>query len=229
MALPALTIADLYDILTKFFPIKAKMDIIKHINWVDILAVIIIIRMSYAAFREGLAHELFPLFATIFVMVLSLRYYSSFGSVISKQLFNVSIQFSNFVSFLMIAIASMLVLNLINALLNNIVKVQWNPIIEKFGGLIFGAVRAFITASLVLIILALMPLPYFQRSIKDKSLIGMHVLGIGPSIYGKVSPFLPNINIGGSAASKDEIMNNLVSVKSVSTTAKKEEDASRNK
>jgi len=205
------------------------MNILQHINWVDILVIIIVTRMSYVAFREGFTHEIFPLIGTTFVMVFSLHYYGKFGEIISRELFNASIQFANFASFVMIAVVLTTICKLLNTLLNKILKMQWNPIIEKFGGLILGVVRASITASLILTVLSLTPLPYFQWSIRDKSLTGVYVLGIGPSIYERVSCYLPTIRPGGTQASKTGVMNNLMSDKAISANAKKETNASPRK
>ncbi len=198
------------------------MDILKHINWIDILAIIVTLRISYVSFREGLTHEILPLIGTVLVMVFSLHYYNTLGETISQNLFGMPIQLANFLSFLILAICTWLVFRLLNALVNKIVNVQWHPIIEKFGGLVAGVARAFVTTSLILIILALAPLPYFQWSIRDRSVTGMYFLRIGPSIYSGVSKYFPSVKIGGPLLSAEEMVNKLVSDKLISPNVNKE-------
>lgn len=203
------------------------MDILRHINWIDILDVIIILRISYVSFREGLTHEIFPLIGTVLVMVFSLHYYTMLGETISINFFRMPVRLADFLGFLILAICTWLIFKALNALLNKIVSVQWHPLIEKFGGLIAGLVRAFVTTSLILIILALTPLPYFQWSIRDKSVTGMHFLRIGPGIYSSVSKYFPFVKIGGPALNTEEMVNKLISDKPISPNVNKEAGKAR--
>jgi hypothetical protein len=112
---------------------------------------------------------------------------------------------------------------LLGGLLGNIVKVQWHPVIEKFGGLIVGILRAYIVTGIILMVLALMPLPYLQWSIRDRSLTGKYVLMAGPEVYSRLSGFLPTIKVGENPLNKDAIAKNLMSDKSVSPKQEKKE------
>ncbi|MFA6078394.1 MAG: CvpA family protein [Candidatus Omnitrophota bacterium] len=206
----------IYDILSKFNPKKAVMDIVNHINWVDVLVAILLIRISYVAFQEGFTHEVFPLVGSIIVIVTSLHWYMTLGDLISRTFFNLPVQVTDFLGFLIIALAANIIVKLTSGLLNKIVKMQWHPLIEKFGGLILGIARASVVASLVLAVLALTPLPYLQRSIRDKSLTGVYFLRIGPSIYSKVAGFLPVMK-----ASRESLMSNLLLDKPISSKAVK--------
>ena len=191
------------------------MEIFSRINWVDVLVAIIMIRISYVAFRDGLSHEIFPFFGSIIAVVLGIHYYMRLGSFISQNLANVPVEISNFLSFLVLVVAISLLVRFLARFLEVIVKVQWHPVIEKFGGLIIGIMRAYIITGIILMVLALMPLSYLQWSIRDKSLTGKYVLMAGPEIYSRLSRFLPTIKIGEPALSKDVIVKNLMSDKSI--------------
>ena len=56
------------------------MDIIRRINWVDLLVVILILRISYVAFQEGLSHEIFPIIGGVVIIIVNLHYYERIGS-----------------------------------------------------------------------------------------------------------------------------------------------------
>lgn len=197
------------------------MEIISRINWVDVLVAILILRMSYVAFKEGLSHEIFPFIGSIVIVVLGLHYYTRMGLFISQILGGMPVEISNFFSFLILVAVMGFLVKLLKGILDKIVQVQWHPLIEKFGGLAVGIARAYIITSIVLIVLALMPLPYLQWSIRDRSLTGKYVLMAGPEIYGKVAAFLPTIKVGGEPLNKDLILKDLMSDKSIASEKEK--------
>lgn len=199
------------------------MEIVSRINWVDILVLILMVRMSFAALREGLSHEIFPFIGTIAIAVFSMFYYARIGSFLSQNLGNMPIQIANFFSFLVIIAVLGFLVKFLRAVLDNIVKVQWHPLIEKFGGIIVGMAKAYIITSLVLICLALMPLSYLQWSIRDKSLTGKYVLSAVPELYSRIAVFLPTIKAGEEPISKDTMIKNLMSDKSLSPKSDKKQ------
>lgn len=199
------------------------MDIIQRVNWVDVLVVILMLRMSYVAFQEGLSHVIFPTIAVLLVIIISLHYYQKIGSILSQNLVNIPIEVSNFLSFFTLAIIISLIFKLLRVILEKIIRVEWHPFIERFGGLIVGIVRASLIVSLVLTAIVLVPIRYFQWSIRDRSVAGMHFLRIGPNVYDKVSAFLPTVKIGGSEVKREDLINSLVSDKSIGKKAKRKD------
>jgi len=172
------------------------MELITKINWVDVLVAILMLRISYVAFRDGLSHEIFPFIGSILIMVLAMHYYTVLGSYISRNMMDMPIELANFLSFLVLVVALGFVVKLLRVLLDNIVKIQWHPIMEKLGGLAVGIMKAYVVTGIVLMTLSLMPLSYLQWSIKDKSLTGKYILMAGPRIYDRVGRFLPALKFG---------------------------------
>ncbi len=197
------------------------MDILARINWVDVLIIIIMFRMSYVAFQDGLSHEIFPLIASICTVTLGIRYYERLAAFLSRHAFNMPIDWASFLSFTTLVIGISIVFKLIRAVLDKIVKVAWHPAIEKFGGLVFGIIRASIVTSVILIILALLPMSYLTWSIKDRSLTGIYFLRIGPAIYESASKFLPGVRPAGSSA-ESGALKMLISEKSMSKPKKEQ-------
>jgi hypothetical protein len=107
------------------------------------------------------------------------------------------------------------IFKLLRIVYDKAVHVTWNPIVEKGGGLLFGFMRSFLVASVILMILALLPLPYMQHSIRDRSRVGMHFLRIVPDIYGKVSWLLPTFRSAEQDAGRRDIVRDLIADKSV--------------
>lgn len=169
------------------------MDIITKINWVDILIVIIIVRISYVALQDGLSHEIFPLIGTVLTAAISIHYYRDLALFIQNMV-KLSIPILNMLAFITLVIGVGLVFKLARALVDVLMKVTWHPLVEKSGGLVFGLLRASVVVSIVLTVMSLMPLSYLQYSIKDRSLTGSYFLKIAPEISSKVAWAFPTIS-----------------------------------
>jgi len=201
------------------------MDIISKINWVDILIVILVLRISYASSQEGLSHGIFPLIGNAFVLILGLHYYAVVGNLISSHLFNMPIALADFLGFLALVVALGFACKLLNALLVNILKTEWHPLIERWGGCLVGVLKACLIACIVVTILALMPLAYLQRSVRDRSMTGMYALRIGPAMYCKVARFLPSMGRDRLPPSEEILVSELAANKSMDWSAKRKPKA----
>jgi uncharacterized membrane protein required for colicin V production len=156
-----------------------------RLNWVDLLVLIVMLRTVYGAFKEGLSHEIFPLFASIASLLLALFYYEKIAAAAKNIPLPASVL--NFVAFFIIVFLCKIVFKILKGILDALIKVTWHPLIERLGGLLAGLVRGAVVTSTILIVLTLLPLSYLQWSIRDKSMSGMYFLRIGPVIYETIS------------------------------------------
>lgn len=188
------------------------MDIVTRLNWIDVIVIIVMLRTSYVAFQDGLSHEIFPLIGAVSTLIIALHYYNTLALAVTRNILQVNTAVACFFSFLALVIIIGIIFRLLRGVVDAIVKVSWHPVLEKFGGLIVGVIRASVVASTVLIILALLPLPYIQWSIRDKSVTGMYFLRIGPEMHANVTALLPG---GNKASTKESLINDIVSDKLV--------------
>ena len=191
------------------------MEILGRINWVDIFSIILLLRITYASFRGGLSHELFSTLGVFFNLIVSIHYYQKIGNFVSETVSGFPVALSNFFSFLLLSAALALLFRLIRMILDRVIKIEWHPFIEGFGGLVAGAVKAFMSVSLVLMLLILLPLPYMQWSVRDKSVTGMFFLSIGPTIYSKTYRQIPGIKAQGEPMDMNEFMRALTEDKAI--------------
>jgi uncharacterized membrane protein required for colicin V production len=166
------------------------MDILAKINWVDILIVIVVARISYVALQDGLSHEIFPLIGTIATGCISARYYNELAGYV-QGMTGLPIKAIEPVIFILLVIGIGLIFKMARFLVDLLVKVTWHPLVEKFGGLVFGLLRASVVISVVLMIMMLIPLSYLQYSINEKSLSGPYFLKVVPGISGKIAWVFP--------------------------------------
>ena len=198
-----------------FLLVRNIMEILTKINWVDVLIVILIVRTSYVSLQDGLSHELLPLVGSVCMLIFSLHYYTKIAAFLYYMGFTIPMVFLDLVGFIAAFVCIGLLFKLIKLFIDKIIKVSWHPLIERFGGLIAGVVRGAVLTSTILIIIVLIPLPYLQWSVRDRSLTGVYFLRIGPVIYEKLSAVLPTVKAGGSRVSSNEMVKKLVSDKSI--------------
>lgn len=196
------------------------MELLRHINWVDVLALIIILRISYVSFSHGLSHELFSLFGVYLNTVLVLHYYLRVGLFLSSAI-GLPHEISNFLSFLFLLVGIAFIVLFARKFVDLVVKVTWNPVIERIGGIVSGVARACLTVSLVLMLMMVTPLPYLQWSVRDRSLVGMFFLRIGPAAYAKTYALVPGFRKKSVALTRADMMAALTSDKVLSAAPKK--------
>jgi Colicin V production protein. len=167
------------------------MDLVTKINWVDVVVAILMLRISYVSFMDGLSHEIYPFVGSVLIMAIAMHYYTVLGDAMSRSMINMPVELANFLCFLGLVVVLGFLVKLSRVLLDKIVKVEWHPALEKFGGLAIGILKAYIITGIVFTTLSLMPLSYMQWSIKDKSLTGKYVLMSGPKINESIGRFLP--------------------------------------
>lgn len=166
------------------------MGIIREINWIDIVNVIILIRISYVALQDGLSHEIFPLIGTVISAAVSIRYYHPIALKVQEAI-QVTAPVLDLLSFVMLVAFIGLVIRLLKMLVDAIVKVTWHPFVEKFGGILSGIFRGSIIVSIALTVMTLTGLPYLQYSIKDRSFSGPFFLKVAPRISESLAWAMP--------------------------------------
>jgi len=187
-----------------------SMDILTKLNWVDILVIIVMLRTSYVAFQDGLSHEIPSLIGAYICLVFSLAYYKNIASSIYYNFAKIPIDLLNLTAFIFLFFVIGFIFRILKSILDKIVKVSWNPLIEKFGGLLAGIIKGGLVVSAILIVMVLTPLSYLKMSIMEKSLTGMYFLRIGPGVYSMVSGILPYSEMTGRPGSSEDIMRDLI-------------------
>jgi uncharacterized membrane protein required for colicin V production len=134
---------------------------------------------------DGLSHEIFPLAGSIVVFAVSLNYYDTLGAMISQGMSDVPRDITNLLGFVMLVVVAGFIVKFLKIIIDKIVRVQWHPFIEKFGGLFAGIAKAYVITAMILTVMVLTPLSYLQWSVREKSLTGRYFLMAGPFIHSK--------------------------------------------
>jgi len=176
------------------------VDIIKQFNWVDILIIIILFRIVYVAFKNGLTSDFFKFLGTIAAIYLSMHYYTLFSDWIGKQIpvagDKLPLEFLDFLSFLSIAIIGYLIFVLVRIAFSRFIQMKAVPKLNKWGGLLLGIGRGFLLTGLLTFMLVISSISYLKNSVTS-SYSGKYLLKIAPATYsllwnGFFSKIMPN-------------------------------------
>ncbi|MCM8781958.1 MAG: CvpA family protein, partial [Candidatus Omnitrophica bacterium] len=140
----------------------------QKINWTDLLVVILLIRSSYVGFTRGFSWEFFRLIGVVCAAIGAIYFYEDISLLIGDYL-PIIYPISSLLSFTAIYTIILFLLRLINLFMEKIIKIEVFSILEKIGGLCLGFLRGGILLSLLMISLILTPIPYFERSIKQRA------------------------------------------------------------
>jgi uncharacterized membrane protein required for colicin V production len=153
-----------------------------QINWIDILIVIILSKICYTAFRTGLKIEIFKLLGTLASVYLALHYYTNISDNFRGPNQKLPLEFMDFLSFIVLLIVGYLVFFSLRLLFFLFIKIEAEPNINKWVGLVLGIARGFLTASLIAFLLMISSLEYLKTSVKS-SYLGRTFIQIAPNTY----------------------------------------------
>ncbi|MDD5165908.1 MAG: CvpA family protein [Candidatus Omnitrophica bacterium] len=160
------------------------LGVLKQLNWVDILFIIVLIRICYAAVKSGFLAEFFKILGTVFATFLSLHYCTALTDYVKDfaPLKPVSVEFLDLISYLILAIVGYLVFVVLRIAILRFVKMEAVPKLDKWGAFILGFLRGFLLNSLIVFALITSTIPYLKHSAFN-SYSGETVFKIAPSVY----------------------------------------------
>jgi uncharacterized membrane protein required for colicin V production len=161
------------------------MNAIRHINWVDIFCVILLIRVLYIAFKSGFVLEFFKLIGTVLAVYLSMHYCVSWAELFIRP-FGIPnrnvLNISTFIAFVVLALLGYLIGFLLRILFSKMLKVEAHPVLNKWGGIVCGVVRSVLVTSLVVFTVTLSSMAYVHRKVAV-SYIADKIVTVSPAAY----------------------------------------------
>lgn len=165
-------------------------------NWVDIMAICVIILTAYKGAKKGLIIEIFKLLAVVLSLSVSLHYFSKASDSLLEYFPQIRIIFSDLICFVVLALLSYLAVTAAREALRRFIKTEAVGGLHKWGGLILGLIRGALLTGLLLIGFYFLNLNYLAGSAR-KSYLGGRLVSAGIKAYeftfgGIVSKFIPN-------------------------------------
>jgi uncharacterized membrane protein required for colicin V production len=181
---------------------------LKQINWVDILALIVLFRVCYVASKKGLPVELFKLLGTLAAVYISLHYFTVVSDLIRGRVNTekAPLAFLDFLSFIVLAAVSYLIFVLLRHTFFQFIKMEAVSTLNKWGGLILGIGRGFLLVGLIIFGLVISTVTYLKDSV-DKSYSGKRLFEIAPQTY-----IVLWDNLGAKFMAKEKFNNTVLEV-----------------
>ncbi len=166
------------------------MEIIKNINWLDIIVLVIVVRGIYMGAKRGLTAELFNFFGIIISLILAVQWYSRIADVLILN-FSLPIWLSKFLCFIVIVQIIRLVFKYSLTFLLKILNIQFIPQLERIGGGVVGFGRGVIVSGILMLTFSFIPNDYMRESIETKSFTGSFLIKVTERTYTSLIFWLP--------------------------------------
>ncbi len=173
-------------------------NILTRLNWIDFIAISILIRVLYVGGKNGFIVELFKLAGITFTTYVSLHYYVKLSDFIIQRLptMQVPTELLHFLVFILLVAVSYSIFVLVRRAFCNLVKMEAAPMLSKWGGVFLAVGRGIITSSLVMIVLLMSIFPYLNISVK-KSYSGRYLFGVAAGTYSVIwNGFMSKFMVG---------------------------------
>ena len=162
-------------------------DLLSRVNWVDIFALILFIKIGYVSSRIGVGKQIFPLILLALMLAISLYNYKTVASFfIDRYSFMPSV--CKFFSFSLMALVFSIVYGVVTRITGMFLFSAEAEAggIEKIGGTIFGILRSFLIVGTILIVFLLVPVKFVESSVKN-SFLGSFIVSSDIKAYTMVA------------------------------------------
>ena len=160
-------------------------DLIGRINWVDIFAITLLIRITYIAVKTGFWTEVSKLLGTACAIYLACHHYTRVSIFFSSRLHLESqtlINLLDFSLFFILAVLGYFLFAVIRRMVSVLVKVETVSLLNRWGALVLSFLRWSLFASLVIFTSSVLNNAYLNNSILN-SLSGSKIFRLTPKVY----------------------------------------------
>lgn len=158
-------------------------DLLSRVNWIDIFALILFIKIGYVSSRIGVGKQILPLILLVLILTISLYNYGTVASFfINRYSFMASL--CKFFSFSLMALVFFIIYSITTRLTGIFLFSTESEVggIEKIGGVILGISRSFLIIGIVLIVFLLVPVKFVETSVKN-SFLGRFIISANVKVY----------------------------------------------
>ncbi|MCQ9207700.1 MAG: CvpA family protein [Omnitrophica bacterium] len=161
--------------------------LLHRVNWVDIIALILLIRITYISSRIGVGKQILPVVLLVFILTVSLHNYKDIASFFAGR-YAFSTLICRFFSYFFITVIFSVGYHIISHVTGfRLLSGEMEPgRIEKVGGTALGIIRSGLIIGMVLIGLLLMPVRFVEKSVR-KSFLGSFYINASLRVYTTVA------------------------------------------
>ncbi len=186
-------------------------EIFNRVNWVDVFALILLIRISYVSSRIGVGKQILPLIFLALILIVSLYIYRDIAYFfVQRYSFNPATCkfFSYSLTTLIFAVIYHIVMRVTGFLLFR--GEAGTGTIERAGGAFLGFVRSVLIIGIVMIAFLLMPIRAMETSVKN-SYSGFFFINTNLKVYCYSMSFI--LRNSGTKIVRQDVLEQLLSKK----------------
>jgi len=158
-----------------------EKELVNQLNWVDVFVFIAFLRIILISYRHGFVIEVFQLLGTIASIFIAFHSYDKLASSISSHS-PIPIDFSSFICFVFLIVLILVLFKFCRDGFLFVIKIQPLAVLDKWGSVALGVIRAALVSSLIIVTLLLSTIGYFQQS-AERSFSSRYFLELAPRTY----------------------------------------------
>jgi uncharacterized membrane protein required for colicin V production len=160
-------------------------------NAVDIAAAAYLILGLLVGLKRGLSGELARLASAAVTLALTLHYYAGLADYLARNTRLAQHEaLARPLAFFILALCSGLFFLTLRLILQHLMKITFNPKIDRAAGLLAGGARAVATVALVVLALGLWPSSFLRRVFREESAVGRTLFTTAPALAARVQDAL---------------------------------------
>lgn len=160
-------------------------------NWIDIIIIILLALAVGIGFKKGLVQEIVGIIALVIAFFLALKMHLVAAAALAKMISGLPKHIAPTVGFVAVFLIVFLAITIVGWLLSKIIKATPLDLADKIGGMAIGLVKGALIISVILLLLALAPLPReFNRKL-DRSGMIRSIRKVAPLVYEKSKGLWP--------------------------------------
>ncbi|HAD82323.1 MAG: hypothetical protein A2509_09295 [Candidatus Edwardsbacteria bacterium RIFOXYD12_FULL_50_11] len=160
-------------------------------NWIDIIILILLALAVGIGFKKGLVQEIVGILALVVAFFLALKLHPAAAGGLQKMFKGIPPHLAPTIGFVVMFLAAFLAITIAGWLLSKIIKATPLDFADKIGGMAIGLVKGALIISVILLLLALAPLPREFNHKLDRSGMIRSIRKVAPWVYEKTKGLWP--------------------------------------
>ena len=182
-------------------------ELLNAVNWVDILALILLIRITYVSSRIGVGKQILPLLLLVLILVMPLYHYAGIAAFFTER-FSLRPSVCEFLTYAVMTFSFFTIYHIISRITGFCLfsgDTAEPGGIEKVGGGIVGLLRATLIIGIFTICLLLVPVKYVETSVK-RSYSGSFFISTNLRVYTSVAKLIFKSNEVSYRQTKEKLL-----------------------
>jgi len=160
-------------------------------NWVDIVIIALLAGAVLLGFRKGLVREIVGIIALVAAFFIALLAHKAAAGGLLKAFPRMPVAIAPTAGFIVMFLAAFGVITLAGWLMAKVIKASPLDFADKLGGMAIGLFKGVLGISILLMLLALVPLPKEVTQKMDRSAAIRSIRKVAPWVYEKTKGLWP--------------------------------------